>query len=940
MDDNFFHNISRTRESVRQLRTALEGLPGTIPFGSSHYSFIGWEPNPEDVENYGTAAAALNRELEVTFAPSGRADDSSPYAFLLLERGPGLTAVADVLASALQAAPDDEPLKKWLNDFWRTVAHYYSEANKPLPPQHNASTSNPIDPSTTGDPDNVPPEVIDPCDYVDVPEPEKGVGGRPVDPRLVQLAIRCYKANDPDRNTTFRCVGTSHGCKLAWSSQRRIKVRILAHAAQCEHLPAILRSLIDKEFAESAPTARLLASSTPAPTPSPSLSPTPSPPLLSTLTSTSSKLRQSSIAPVAKKARIEQLTRQLDADIVHFICVAGIAPAKVGLDQWKAILAHAAPEYTPASPSKLEQYQIPAEASLIRTKQLEELRQSSNLCITFDGQTIRRPQSVYTVHIITPARAVYFFKGHEASDESHTAMHLFQMLDEIITHVGPSRFAGICSDNTGNTRVARRKIQEKFPWIINIPDSCHHINLLIQDICRLEVFAEEISVIRRTNKFFSKSTFANSKLKDARTNHGVSRGLDVNHKFADPDDTLAFQLDLATLLTVIGPAAKATKCLESSFATAADTYTYWIAIQASIEELSLRKNFRLPREDVEQIRRLCNYQFDQLINNAPSDIFVTAFFLIPGNRDSGVLRNVNPLAVPPVVIRRGGTGIYSASSGLGENETLKRIGAFLVSQLRLEYVDKKEQICSHNGHTALTKLNNQVLAYANGTWPFNKNTAQVTNENVSQYWQDFLTHDDADVLAYLAKKIFDISVNSMADERTASTMAWMNSPHRNAQKSSTLVNQIQIRQWDLMHAQNAKKPVQKPTLRFSALRPDLGETEITHGLKRPRCEDDSETSTATDSEDILDTADTWLDEDTLSPEEKDQIRSEVVTAENLVGYREVNMRSAFLTRFLDLLSDKPQDSGTAAVRGEDNSRTDKGKISGPEPPITWEFGLP
>jgi len=52
-------------------------------------------------------------------------------------------------------------------------------------------------------------------------------------------------------------------------------------------------------------------------------------------------------------------------------------------------------------------------------------------------------------------------------------------------------------------------------------------------------------------------------------------------------ETLSFQLNLQQLLAVIGPPAKATKCLESSFATAADVFEFWLAVQAAFEELTV-----------------------------------------------------------------------------------------------------------------------------------------------------------------------------------------------------------------------------------------------------------------------------------------------------------------------------------------------------------------
>lgn len=140
---------------------------------------------------------------------------------------------------------------------------------------------------------------------------------------------------------------------------------------------------------------------------------------------------QPSVYSLAKKTRLKNLTTQLDADIVQFFCVGGIAPSKANLPQWKTLWQHAVPSYSPASASKLEEYHIPSEAAFVCTKQLEHLRTCVNLSITFDGQKIRSPQSVYTIHIITPNREVYLFDGNEASKESHTADHLFQVLDTV-----------------------------------------------------------------------------------------------------------------------------------------------------------------------------------------------------------------------------------------------------------------------------------------------------------------------------------------------------------------------------------------------------------------------------------------------------------------------------------------------------------------------------
>ncbi len=56
---------------------------------------------------------------------------------------------------------------------------------------------------------------------------------------------------------------------------------------------------------------------------------------------------------------------------------------------------------------------------------------------------------------------------------------------------------------------------------------------------------------------------------------------------------------------------------------------FWLAITASLDDLIQNDKVDLPLPVIEQIRRLCNWRFDKMINDAPSDIFITGFFLVP-----------------------------------------------------------------------------------------------------------------------------------------------------------------------------------------------------------------------------------------------------------------------------------------------------------------------
>jgi hypothetical protein len=115
------------------------------------------------------------------------------------------------------------------------------------------------------------------------------------------------------------------------------------------------------------------------------------------------------------------------------------------------------------------------------------------------------PQSIYTIHVITSDRHVYFFDGNEASDQSHTGEHLWKCMkdvscaqhtihlltsfdNQVMEQVGPQQFNSICSDDTGNTKKCRQLAQREYTWLLNMPDPCHAGNNLIKDIVTLDHF--------------------------------------------------------------------------------------------------------------------------------------------------------------------------------------------------------------------------------------------------------------------------------------------------------------------------------------------------------------------------------------------------------------------------------------------------------------------
>jgi len=230
-----------------------------------------------------------------------------------------------------------------------------------------------------------------------------------------------------------------HGCTQTFTWPRQ-KARILSHASGCSYLTAMDSEEvqgINATIGEEAPSVKLANMQTKSGgtqvqkkqrVDSESSA-------LSNRTGSStfkvSHSAQPSVATLSRKAKAEQLTLQLDLDVLKWIVVSGIPPTTVDLPQWKTMWEHAAAIYRPASASKLVDYHLPRECAHVRTIQLERLRHEDNLYITFDGNTTCGQELIYTIHITTADRIVYLFEGNSQSDKSHDAPHLFSVVDRV-----------------------------------------------------------------------------------------------------------------------------------------------------------------------------------------------------------------------------------------------------------------------------------------------------------------------------------------------------------------------------------------------------------------------------------------------------------------------------------------------------------------------------
>ena len=219
---------------------------------------------------------------------------------------------------------------------------------------------------------------------------------------LISLLVINYVHKDTGKDY-YSCVAVDRcNCVRAGNAQES---RILKHAAYCRYLDPDLKSLASDHAASKSLGAKFeIAEST------------------SELTELQpKKAKTRSLFHNFTDTGHKELQARLDHCIVKLICVTGLVPHILDSAEWKEFMSIANPKYKTTSLDLFKKKLIPNEAAFIRKQVLEILKKERNLTLTFDGNSTRKSQSVYTVHVTTKDRNSYFLDAYEGSDEHHTA---------------------------------------------------------------------------------------------------------------------------------------------------------------------------------------------------------------------------------------------------------------------------------------------------------------------------------------------------------------------------------------------------------------------------------------------------------------------------------------------------------------------------------------
>ncbi|KIJ07798.1 hypothetical protein PAXINDRAFT_89809 [Paxillus involutus ATCC 200175] len=794
---------TETKLKLHKLQAYLNQLPDSLPLkneAESDYGFDFFGLGDTDEEDLGLEGA-VNRQLEI------RLGQRNKGPVRLKERGSGIAGVISILDNYLTELPTSIILKKWVDDLISSAELAFETAKCPLPEisgtgtpvvQPSAEDSNPEDSEEYQQPkkkiQKVDSKVLtsfDDPNYQDLLEMDDNRGkGIKILPLLLKVSRRCQKKNlgagdsKPERALT-RCIG-SRGCNTIWAFPRN-RQRVLAHTSKCNWLPSDVREAALEHLGGNAvgPAAIISPDST-----------------VSHRAATKSQIDNTVTVTTHQKAGQtgsgssntmfksyvtegrQELKDKVDYAVMRFIVCCGIPPTTVDSDEFKTMVTTLNPRYPPPSSSTLTAKLIPNEAAKISLATKNYLATCRHLTITFDGGKTRQPHSVYSIHVTTADRRTFCVELDDASRLSHTGEYIFEALDQIRTILAFMSRSSYAMEHFDHKR-----------HLLGIARGLEAIG----DTRFGTLYWAGRSIQRGLPAF--RAIIEQESL-------GISIG-SLNELFTEGYSKLTFEFELSKLLSAIGPWVKALKCLESAHITADTIYFYWLAIMAQLEEDLKKNSYGMRVSTIEDIRAIANSRFNEMIEDAPNDTYVVAFFLNPAYRIAPIYKDQNPLAVPSVSInqKKGETPTITTKP---PNNIIECVGLSLQRMLKHEYgdayqnrnwVDPKKQmsfqnpmLAKYHPMDALDTLKDQLKAYAKGAEPFNRRLRPKT-ESTADWWAAVQQDEDGGVLGALALKIFSAVPISMADERTMSTITWLNSPRRSAQGVGTLQDHIKIRQW-------------------------------------------------------------------------------------------------------------------------------------------------
>ncbi|XP_042469988.1 uncharacterized protein LOC122052508 [Zingiber officinale] len=205
------------------------------------------------------------------------------------------------------------------------------------------------------------------------------------------------------------------------------------------------------------------------------------------------KLRQTSI----NDACDNELRNRTVQKIARFMYQAAISFNATHLDSFKEMIETIG-QYGPnLKPPSYHELRVPLlQKEIVYTNEL--LKENRDECekygcsIMFDGWTDRKQRALINFLVNSP-KGTMFLKSVDASTHVKTGTLLYELLDRFVERAGEKNVVQVISDNGSNYVLAGKLLQTKRPNLFWTPCAAHCIDLMLEDIGKIEVVRKIIS---------------------------------------------------------------------------------------------------------------------------------------------------------------------------------------------------------------------------------------------------------------------------------------------------------------------------------------------------------------------------------------------------------------------------------------------------------------
>lgn len=153
---------------------------------------------------------------------------------------------------------------------------------------------------------------------------------------------------------------------------------------------------------------------------------------------------------------------------------------------WQNALNFLRPSFKVPRTYALSNTLLEAEYTKVKSIVDDKVSKASSLGMQLDGWTNVRNEAIINIVITTPGPV--FYKSIATGSESHSAVNMCQLVEEVFDTIGPNKFIGLVSDNAKNMTAMWKLLNEKdtFKHVQCYGCAAHCLNLLAGDIMKLE----------------------------------------------------------------------------------------------------------------------------------------------------------------------------------------------------------------------------------------------------------------------------------------------------------------------------------------------------------------------------------------------------------------------------------------------------------------------